>query len=455
MNKYLLLIAISLFVMAGCDKTEIYDKDTTEIENDIDDLKDAVTGLKISDQVFGFVSYAQHDTVTKGLPYAVIFRVNPSGVPFTQDMVVLDNMSAKRFIYTPETMASYITESTNFKIDSMGVTQNEAKEDLEGQYFIRMKSTETRNMIEDDIFSLVGGYRDKEEKIQYVSSTPFSLVMMPTPEEGLTKWSFIRGNVTHGDVKTTVVPGSDPEETVSTWEVTLGSIAVSFDRRLYVNEKDKNDTRTYSTKYISSFVWEGNSKADSIVIFEPHRDSAYVKFLPDTSKPEWQALMDTTKFNTLTVKGKVHAFDRYGGRSVFPVEMVWYSRYRDTVTLNLKVSDFIQENPDGSTTRKTYEYDLTSALEKLGYKESEVESTPRKKVVHGIITGPGSKVLMAYSSENNRVIILRSYVPKAALVGTHYNIASREIKTFPSEKDPVLEMSAIECPLVLKIVITE
>ena len=270
-----------------------------------------------------------------------------------------------------------------------------------------------------------------------------------------TKWSFIRGNVTHGDVKTTVVPGSDPEETVSTWEVSLGSIAVSFDRRLYVNEKDKNDTRTYSTKYISSFVWEGNSKADSIVIFEPHRDSAYVKFLPDTSKPEWQALMDTTKFNTLTVKGKVHAFDRYGGRSVFPVEMVWYSRYQDTVTLNLKVSDFIQENPDGSTTRKTYEYDLTSALEKLGYKESEVESTPRKKVVHGIITGPGSKVLMTYSNENSRVVILRTYVPKAALVGTHYNLATREVKTFPSEKDPVLEMSAIECPLVIKIVITE
>ena len=165
MKKYLLLLAISLFVMAGCDKKEIYDKDTTEIENDINDLKDAVTGLKISDQVFGFVSYAQHDTVTKGLPYAVIFRVNPSGIPFTQDMVVLDNMSSKRFIYTPATMASYITESTNFKVDSMGVTQNAAKEDMEGQYFIRMKTTETRNMIEDDIFSLVGGYKDKEEKI--------------------------------------------------------------------------------------------------------------------------------------------------------------------------------------------------------------------------------------------------------------------------------------------------
>ena len=455
MKKYLLLIAISLFVMAGCDKTEIYDKDTTEIENDIEGLKDAVKGLKISDQVFGFVSYAQHDTVSKGLPYAVIFRVNPSGIPFTQDMVVLDNMSAKKFIYTPETMASYITESTNFKIDSMGVTQNEAKEDMEGQYFVRMKSTETRNMIEDDIFSLVGAYLDKDQKIQYVSSTPFSLVMMPTPEEGLTKWSFIRGNVTHGDIKTTVVPGSDPEETVSTWEVTLGSIAVSLDRRLYVNEKDKNDTRTYSTKYLSSLVWEGNTKADSIVIFEPHRDSAYVKFLPDTTKPEWQAILDTTKFGSLTVKGKIHAFDRYGGMSTFPVEMVWYSRYRDTVTLNLKVSDFIQENPDGTTTRKTYEFDLSSALEKLGYKDSEVEAIPRKKVSMGIVTGSGSKILMTYSNENDRKVILRSYAPKTALVGTHYNLAVRDVKTFPSEKDPVLEMSAIECPLVLKIVITE
>ena len=155
-----------------------------DLEARVKALEDVVAGLKVSDALFGFVNYAQADTITKGLPYLFLFRVNPSGVPFTKDMVVLDNMSSKKFLYTPETRASYITESKNFVADSLGKSRTAANEETDGQYVLRLKTTETRNLIDDNIFSLVGAYLDKEKKVQYVSSTPFQLVMMPKPAPG-------------------------------------------------------------------------------------------------------------------------------------------------------------------------------------------------------------------------------------------------------------------------------
>jgi len=70
-------------------------------------------------------------------------------------MVVLDNMSSKKFLYTPESRASYITESKNFVADSLGKSRNAANEETDGQYVLRLKTTETRNLIDDNVFSLV------------------------------------------------------------------------------------------------------------------------------------------------------------------------------------------------------------------------------------------------------------------------------------------------------------
>ncbi len=93
-----------------------------------------MAGLKVSDHPFGFVLFTQRDTITKGLKLPVTFRVNPSGIPFAQDMVAVDNMADTPYILVEEsTKASYVTPSKNFQIDSLGKTRNAAKEETDGQ----------------------------------------------------------------------------------------------------------------------------------------------------------------------------------------------------------------------------------------------------------------------------------------------------------------------------------
>ena len=433
------------------------------LEKRVKALEDLVAGLRVSDSIFGFVNYSQADTITKGLPYLAVFRLNPSGILFTKDMAVLDNMSSKKFLYTPETetetdpvmgtRASYITESKNYVPDSLGKSRNKANEEMDGQYFLRLKSTETRNLIDDNLFTLVGAYRDKEEKVQYVSSTPFQLVMMPTPEEGLTNWGFARGNVTHASLKSVQLPTQEGEEAkfAEVWTQTLGDICYSFDRRTYTDEEDNHNTRTYSCKNLRYFTFEGNSKKDSIVIFEPHRDSCYVRFLPDTSKAEWRALMDTTKHATLKVSGKIHAFDRYGGSSSFPVEMTWYSRHTDTLSLDLKVADFYEA--DGK--RKAIEVDLEEILAKRGFFLSEVQALRRNRHVRNAASGPGSLIQCSFVPGSETKVKINTYAPKDKLPGTHKALAVESVVTFPSEKSELKECQALECPILLKVNITE
>ena len=457
------------------DEVDALETKIADLEARVKALEDVVAGLKVSDALFGFVNYAQADTITKGLPYLFLFRVNPSGVPFTKDMVVLDNMSSKKFLYAPETRASYITESKNFVADSLGKSRTAANEETDGQYVLRLKTTETRNLIDDNIFSLVGAYLDKEKKVQYVSSTPFQLVMMPKPDEGLTNWGYGRGNVTHAQMKSVKVPSQqgqqDPQSQqgqqgqqdpqgqqgqedkyIEVWTETLGSICFSFDHRTYRNEKDNSDTRTYSCKNLRSFAFEGNSKKDSIVIMEPHRDSGYVRFLPDTSKVEWKALMDTTKHTTIKVSGKIHAFDRYGGSSAFPVEMTWYSRHTDTLAVNLKVADFFEA--DGQK-RKAVRVDLAEMFQKRGYVFSEVEKLARKRGVRNGASQANAVVLCSFEPGSETAVNIRAYAAKEKLPGTYKALAVQSLTTFPSEMSTLLECNAIECPIVLKIVITE
>ena len=71
------------------------------------------------------------------------------------------------------------------------------------------------------------------------------------------------------------------------------------------------------------------------------------------------------------MKGKIHAYDRYGGSSSFPVEMTWHSRYTDTLKVNYNLSDFYENG-----TRKSVEFSLADEFKKLGYDMDEAASLP-------------------------------------------------------------------------------
>lgn len=428
-------------------------KETVEgIEKRLSTLEAMVGGLRISNAVFGFVTYMnQTDTITKGLKYPFLFRVNPSGVKFTQDMIVLDNMSTKRFLRVT-TKASYITTSTNFVVDTLAATLNDSKEEQEGQYQVFLKTTETRNMMDESTFSLVGAYRDNQSKVQYVSSNPFGLVMMPTPKEGLDNWGYLRGQVTHADIVSVPDP-KDASKTIDVWQEQFGQICYSFDSTLYRNEKDDKDTRNYSVKNLRSFTWEGDSAADSILIFEPVRDSGFVRFLPDTSCVQWGALLDTTKLTTLTVSGKVHAFDRYGGESEFPVKMTWYSRFADTLTFNLNVSDFWQDDGAGSESRVRPVFDIKNELESRGYVFSDIQASERKQEFMGAGTPPKGIYTFSYVDGDYSKLRISSYAPKTSMAGTHYGFINAKLSVYPSEVDPLKSYPAIDRTIILRLVV--
>ena len=428
-------------------------KETVEgIEKRLATLEAMVGGLRVSNAVFGFVTYMnQTDTITKGLKYPFLFRVNPSGVKFTQDMVVLDNMSNKKFLRVT-TKASYVTPSTNFVVDTLARTRNASNQEQEGQYQLFLKTTETRNMIDDNTFSLVGAYRDNESKVQYVSSNPFGLVMMPTPAEGLDAWGYLRGQVTHAELVSTPDP-NDADKTIDAWKETIGEICYSFDRTLYRNEKDDSDTRNYSVDNLRSFQWEGDTAADSIVIFEPVRDSAFVRFLPDTSRIEWGALLDTTQLSSLTVSGKIIAFDRYGGSSEFPVKMIWYSRFADTLTFNMNVSDFWKDNGDGTESRVRPELDIKKELEDRGYVFSDIQASVRKQEFGGAGTPSSSRFMFAFNSGDYSKVVISSYAPKTAMAGTHYGFINMKLSIYPSEKYPLVSYPAIDRTIIIRLVV--
>ena len=431
----------------------------SDLEKRVKALEDLVAGLKVSDSVFGFVMYTQKDTITKGLKFPITFRVNPSGVPFTKDMVVLDNMSSTKFLVEEDVKASYITESKNFYVDSLGKTRNASEEEMDGQYFARMANKDTRNMIDDNLFSLVGAYRDKNDVVQYVSSNPFQVVMMPTPEEGLYPWLYAHGSATRlVQVITPEVPaeGDTPaQEGRSYFKEELGSITFSLDSRSY---KQENGTakQSYSTKkYIRTLSFEGDTKADSIVIFQPVKDSGFVRFIPDTSKAEWAALLDTTKLASLKVKGKIVAADRFGGASSFPVEMTWYSRHIDTVDVVKKVSDFY--TADG--TKQPVYLDLESEFEKLGFYYLEVDSARRKVHESFVTSSTGGRVIFSTAVNagpkqcvTGRVSVLGS---QTSLPGTYYLSMVNGVKSIPCDNDLTKTEDQITAVVTIRLTITD
>ncbi len=424
-------------------------------------LEELTAGLKVSDSVFGFVLYTQVDTITKGLKFPVSFRVNPSGVPFTQDMVVLDNMSSTKYlVMEEETRASYITESKNFYVDSLGKTRNAAEQEMDGQYFIRLGNRETRNLIDDNLFSLVGAYKDKEGVVQYVSSNPFHVVMMPNPAEGLTPWMYGRGNVTR--LKQIIIPsGKEGEDATIRYEKELGAISFSLDPRTYKQENGEA-RQTYSTrKYIRQLSFEPATAADSLVVFMPVRDSGFVRFLPDTSKAEMRALMDTTQLRSITVRGKIHALDRFGGQAEFPVEMTWYSEFRDTLTVEKKASDFFTTDSEGEVVRKSVLLNLEDEFKKLGYYAYEASAARRKTVNHFMTNGGSSRFILynntdaASDEEGTVTAVIKGMGPKEKMPGTYYLSIVNMVNIAPNKETPSYEEEQITAVLTVKLVVTE
>ena len=210
MNNYILYSAtIAMVLLAGCTQQEPDWKATTDAqqkelqeqkekqeaeERRMAELEKTIDGLKKSDTPFSLVlADPPADTVSKGLDFTSLLRVNPSGVVLTKEMIALDYISGKQFFRVgpnQTTKASYIKQSDYFSMKDFEADKNSSGEMHEGQYLTTITANAEEAVWVDSRMAFVGAYVDKEAKNQLVSTESFKTVMMPLPAEGLSPWCY-------------------------------------------------------------------------------------------------------------------------------------------------------------------------------------------------------------------------------------------------------------------------
>lgn len=193
MKKLQFVFIAGLAMLTGCIQEDLSWKDILKEQKDrTEELSQKLDGLKRSDTPFMLVMVDNPvDTVTKGMDFNSLFRVNPSGVQLTREMIALDCISSRRFFsLAPNIKASYIKSSESFSLKDLAADKNAAGEPLDGQYVATLTSATEETVWDESRMAFVGAYADEDGQTQYISSDVFQTVMMPLPHEGLDIWTY-------------------------------------------------------------------------------------------------------------------------------------------------------------------------------------------------------------------------------------------------------------------------
>ena len=372
MKKTLVLIMSCLMLLAGCFHDDLSWKDLLNEQGNklsdqeralqeqqakldaeqrrLDELAGKYDGLKKSDTPFMLVMAKNPtDTITKGLDFAAFFRVNPSGVAVTKEMIALDCIESKQFFRVePDTKASYVKKSDHFSLKDLEVDKNASGESLDGQYLVTLTSASQEAVWDESRMAFVGAYVDKEAKPQYISSEAFQTVMMPLPAEGLDVWMY-----PHASFKVKMVKKEG--ETVSE-EDTLGAVYVPLDGMTF-RTKDDSDLRFYSAANLTEVTFLPDEGCTAAVNIDFNQEKHYVSFVPDTANNEtWRQFQDSTGIKRQDVSGTLVMKDRWGGSSTRHLVMSWYN----TTAFELSYEVTAEEIRNG------FPVDFTEVVAKVG-----------------------------------------------------------------------------------------
>lgn len=367
-NHIICLLGISLALLAGCVEDdlswkELIDAQQKELEAQkakqeaeaqrLAQLKETLDGLKKSDAPFSLVmAEAPSDTVSKGLDFTSLIRVNPSGLAFTKDMLALDYISGKQFFRVEpdaQTKASYIKKADYFSLKDLAVDKNASGKSLDGQYLATLSTAAEEAVWNDAHMAFVGAYVDKEGKNQLVSSGPFNTVMMPLPAEGLSPWIYPHASFLINEKKKTA-------EGKEYFEERFGTIYVPLDQVLF-KTKDDSDGRIYTPDNLREVAFALDEDCTASVKMEYDLKKRFVSFEPDTTANlTWREFKDSTGIKRQEVRGTMLLKDRWGGVSSYHMKMYWYNT--TVITLNYEATE--QEIKDGLAV------DFSEEVKKLG-----------------------------------------------------------------------------------------
>ena len=367
-NPIICLLGISLAVLAGCVQDDLSWKELIDAQQEeldaqkakqeaealrLAQLKETIDGLKKSDTPFSLVmAEAPADTVSKGLDFTGLIRVNPSGLTFTKEMLALDYISGKQFFRVDpdaQTKASYIKKPDYFSLKNLEVDKNGSGEALNGQYVTTLTTAAEEAVWNDAHMAFVGAYVDKEGKNQLVSPDPFNTVMMPLPAEGLSPWIYPHASFLINEKKKTA-------EGKEYFEERFGTVYVPLDKVLF-KTKDDSDGRYYTPDNLKDIAFVLDEDCTASVKLDYDLKKRYVSFEPDTTANlTWREFKDSTGIKRQEVRGTMLLKDRWGGVSSYHMKMYWYNT--NVITLNYEATE--QEIKNGLTV------DFSEEVKKLG-----------------------------------------------------------------------------------------
>lgn len=373
------LLGISLAVLAGCVQDDLSWKELIDAQQEeldaqkakqeaealrLAQLKETIDGLKKSDTPFSLVmAEAPADTVSKGLDFTGLIRVNPSGLTFTKEMLALDYISGKQFFRVDpdaQTKASYIKKPDYFSLKNLEVDKNGSGEALNGQYVTTLTTAAEEAVWNDAHMAFVGAYVDKEGKNQLVSSDPFNTVMMPLPAEGLSPWIYPHASFLINEKKKTA-------EGKEYFEERFGTVYVPLDKVLF-KTKDDSDGRYYTPDNLKDIAFVLDEDCTASVKLDYDLKKRYVSFEPDTTANlTWREFKDSTGIKRQEVRGTMVLKDRWGGVSSYHMKMYWYNT--NVITLNYEATE--QEIKNGLTV------DFSEEVKKLGLVYSDMTACRR------------------------------------------------------------------------------
>ena len=378
-NPIICLLGISLAVLAGCVQDDLSWKELIDAQQEeldaqkakqeaealrLAQLKETIDGLKKSDTPFSLVmAEAPADTVSKGLDFTGLIRVNPSGLTFTKEMLALDYISGKQFFRVDpdaQTKASYIKKPDYFSLKNLEVDKNGSGEALNGQYVTTLTTAAEEAVWNDAHMAFVGAYVDKEGKNQLVSSDPFNTVMMPLPAEGLSPWIYPHASFLINEKKKTA-------EGKEYFEERFGTVYVPLDKVLF-KTKDDSDGRYYTPDNLKDIAFVLDEDCTASVKLDYDLKKRYVSFEPDTTANlTWREFRDSTGIKRQEVRGTMVLKDRWGGVSSYHMKMYWYNT--NVITLNYEATE--QEIKNGLTV------DFSEEVKKLGLVYSDMTACRR------------------------------------------------------------------------------
>ena len=334
------------------------------LESRIKSLETIVDGLRVSDIPYGMVFIENPaDTMTKGESVQMRLRVNPSGVKFTKDMLLLDGISSLCFYRKePGTKASYVQSSDHFSIASLAADKNAAGNTLDGQYVLKMAAAANEAVWDESVIAFVGAYKDHAGKLQYISTSSYPVVMMPRPAEGLNPW--------HYPNATFLSTISGKNEAGNSYVLdTLGVVYFALDGIDFIN-KEKKLSRRYHAGYLKEAVFTpdaGYPPVHTRLDTEQH----YVAFYPDTTENDiWRAFQEKEGYAHQDVKGTLTLTDRWGATVSYPISMAWFNAINLVQQVTVKESELDKSDPKVTI-------DMTDAFKQAGYDVSLIKEQMR------------------------------------------------------------------------------